>query len=153
MPKMEPRTTSGKSIPSLNSTSYLREHKFPKMNCAIGPMSHHHQVAGKALKRNLPDWTKDDHIEAAHYHMHAYERADNEWERVIRIAHQAACKRKWTIFDYRISGIGRDEYSEQHKDRLRQLTRAGAAHYKLAFAHLYAAGLRSNRVASIIGCP
>ncbi len=151
--RVEPRTTSGKPIPSLNSVSYLREHKFPKVAVPVGPIHHFHDYAGKALKRNVPDWTKEDHIEAAHYHRRAYEKADEEWQRVVKIAHQAACHRKWTILDYRISGIGREEYSEVHKKRLRDLTRAAAAHYNLAYAHLHAAGLRSNTISRIIGCP
>lgn len=46
------------------------------------------------------------------------------YREMLDAASKAAFGKPWEISMYRVSGIGRDEFSEEHKDELRRLDRA-----------------------------
>jgi hypothetical protein len=45
------------------------------------------------------------------------------WLRVVKAAAPAALGKEWFCTDYRVSGIGRDEFPQEVKDTLRHINR------------------------------
>lgn len=140
------KTTSGKRIPGLNDPAYTKGYKFPKITGEISPArgAGFEAEAAKALRRNLPNWTKGDHRDASAAHDIAGERADRAWTKVRAKEHQRVFQRKPEFTDYKVSGIGRTEYSEPVKERLRLLAHSASKHRDLMRAHRRAAKLRGG---------
>lgn len=135
------KTQSGKTIPAMGDVAYTKGYTFPKITGEISPVRPGPSTdkAAKALHLNLPDWTKQDHLDAARAHAEAAETADREWGRVRDAEHQRVFGTKPEFTDYKVSGIGRSEYSEKGKARLRALAGGRSRHTDLAHAHAHAA--------------
>lgn len=140
------KTRSGKVIPAFADPAYTQGYKFPKITGEISPVRSvgFYREAAKALRRNLPDWTAQDHADAATAHALAGNRADREWGTVRDAEHQRVFKKSAEFTDYKISGIGRDEYSPKVKDRLRALAHGASQHHGLHGAHDLAAKVRGG---------
>lgn len=102
-------------------------------------------AAGRALRKLLPDFDRDDHVAAAAYHLERAERLDRAWSKVAERAAVEAFGRSWQFHDYRICAIGREEFSNHHKRVLRHCAYNSTKHRDLAHAHTRAAGLRKLR--------
>ena len=101
----------------------------------------HHLVknAHKKMIRALPNYTKADHLEAARIHDEEAKKLNDTWHDEVKHAHMETFHEPWTAFDYRVSGIGSDQYSEVRKHNLRLLTRQETAHKDAAELHRDAA--------------
>ncbi len=137
------QTSSGKVIPALDHEVYSARQKFPKWNGTVAPDTHA-DVGGKLLLHRLPDWSKKDHEEAAHAHLAAKKEHQEHWGKSIESAAQETFKRPYhPLEDYKISAIGRDEFSDKHKAELRHHAVSAGTHSSLAQAHWKAAGHRN----------
>lgn len=133
------RTGSGKDIPHISDEVYTKAEREPKWSAAVSPL-HDRDVGGRQLKRRLQGWSKKDHEEASAHHMAAAKDHEQAWGEKQKEAHNAAFGKDPEFHDYRVSGIGRDEYSEEHKDALRNHAHSKTAHISAARAHWKAAG-------------
>lgn len=95
--------------------------------------------AALLLRRNAPHLSRDDHKRRAETYATALERADNQWTALYHEAIRATLGRAPELGDYRVSGIGRDEFSEQIKRKLRRLAKASTRCAMRARAHQWAA--------------
>lgn len=93
----------------------------------------------KRFKSAHQDWTSADHKEAAKSHKEASDKAREEWAGVQEQAHMHTFGKKPEFTDYKVSGIGRSEYSEEHKNKLRELSKISSGHTLQASAHMRAA--------------
>lgn len=98
--------------------------------------------AATILKRLKQDWTQKDHLRLAKLHAEAVERMQKDWNRVADTAALDTFGRPFLFGDYKISGIGREEFSEEHKSQLRFAAHAATYHGVLHRAHLRAARRR-----------
>lgn len=128
-------------FPGLDSEVYTRREKMPKWNTDVGPLMDP-DAGGRLLRRRLPKWGKEDHIAAARHHLRMSDKRGREWGDLQRQAHQQAFGKDPEFHDYRISGIGRDEYSDEFKDRLSKAAVSKTGHKYAAAAHWKAAGKR-----------
>jgi len=106
-------------------------------------------VGGKLLRARLPEFSKGNHESAARYFLNENKRLQGAWSALIGREHRRVFGKEFRPEDYKISGIGREEYSESVKDKLRALARAESDAGSAAAAHWRAAGkrlftLRSN---------
>ena len=69
---------------------------------------------------------------------------DKQWSKEADKASQETFGRPFGTSDYKISGIGREEFSSAAKDKLRDLAHTSAEHKEAAAAHWYAAGKRTS---------
>jgi hypothetical protein len=95
------------------------------------------EAAAKAVRAYAPQWSKQDHARLAQAHERLSKHCDLEWGRVADEAAQAAFGRPFNILkgDYKISGIGREEFSPAHKAQLRTLAHRETDHKYLAAVH------------------
>lgn len=98
--------------------------------------------AVRLLKRFLPSATRAWHASAAEMHAKKAIEHRDSWSSVADEAALQTFGRKFSISDYRISGIGREEFAEEHKDALRLHARSTGKHHRLAVLHHMAAGHR-----------
>jgi len=133
------RTGSGKAIPHVSDDVYTRSEKVPKWNVPVSPLRDR-DVGGRQLKQRLPEFSKADHEHAAKAHMEAASEHEKAWGETQDKAHKETFGKKPEFHDYRVSGVGRDEYSEEHKDALRHHALSKTDHMSAAHAHWKAAG-------------
>lgn len=95
--------------------------------------------AGAVLKRTCIGWTKDQHKEAAKWHKEQAKAKQKQWAILADKAALAAWGRKFQATDYRISGIGSDDFTPGYKDELRRLAQEQGKHWRLEAAHNYVA--------------
>lgn len=101
--------------------------------------------AATVLIRANPDWTKADHLHLAAAHHDEATRQKAAWSRIVNEASLATFGRPYGIWDYKVSGIAREEFSAEHKEALRFAAHAGGNHATLALAHERAAKRRGVR--------
>jgi len=136
-------TRSGKPIYDTGHENYTERRKFRGMNGevatdrAVGQGSTH---AKQHFASKHEGWTKEDHADAAVAHRKASKEMDRQWGEKQKEAHHHTFGSEPGIHDYKVSGIGREEYSEKHKDELRHLAHKGTAHSDAASAHERLAG-------------
>lgn len=133
------RTGSGKAIPHVSDDVYTRSEKVPKWNVPVSPLRDR-DVGGRQLRQRLPEFSKADHEHAAKAHMEAASEHEKAWGETQEKAHKETFGKKPEFHDYRVSGVGRDEYSEEHKDALRHHALSKTDHTSAAHAHWKAAG-------------
>lgn len=97
------------------------------------------QDGGKILRAAHPEWSAADHAKLSDAHRRAATAHDKEWDVVANEAAQQKWGRNFEFGDYKISGIGSDEFSARHKDKLRTLAHGKTKHRTLADAHAAAA--------------
>lgn len=95
--------------------------------------------AAKVLKRLKPQWSKPEHADLAKAHEDEAQAQRAEWNRLLDEAAMATFGRPFQFHDYRISAIGREEFSEEHKKKLRFAAHAVTYHTLAARAHAKAA--------------
>lgn len=127
----------------LSHPAYQQRVKLRGYNCAVTAASAFLPRDGaRVLKRANPAWSQDEHLELAHLHRAESERLDALHGQLLDEAHQVTfgCARE--VHDYRISAIGRDEYPETFKQRLRESAHGATRHSRLSWAHLAAGNRR-----------
>lgn len=131
-------TSSGKPIYGAGHSNYTEKSKPAKFNV---PISRARAVAGGAkgshadFKRKHEGWASKDHHEAAEVHKKASEKAGKNWGKLRDKAHMERFGEKPHFGDYKVSGVGRSEYAEHHKDKLRALSKLETAHGDASLAH------------------
>lgn len=133
----------GKAVPPIDSPIYQERVKFPKYSVKISPLNAHGSDGGKILARRLQGWTKADHLAAAVEHDKRAKELESDWAKTADAAAQATWGRDFQITDYRISGIGSDTFSDEHKTKLRYAAQTKGQHLDAKHAHLAAAKMRS----------
>lgn len=129
------KTQSGKDIPHGSHSTYTAHSKLPKYSGTVSVHSAHGSDAGKLLRSRLPDFSKQDHADAAQAHHDAASKADKAWSKTADDAAQKAFGRPFQATDYHISGIGSDKFDDKSKDKLRDLAHSASDHKSAADAH------------------
>ena len=93
--------------------------------------------AAKILHLLLPDWDKKMAKELSLYHLNMQGVQEHLWIVERERIHRQQFGVTPTIFDYIISGVGREEYPETEKNLLRGLAISSSRHFKLSSAYLY----------------
>lgn len=132
-----------KVVPAIDSSTYREVAKLPKYNAKVSPLSAHGSDGGKLLAKRLPGWTRADHTAAAIHHEEKAQEMQADHSRLLDVAARETWGRDFEPTDYKISGIGSDEFSAKHKDELRRLAHTSSAHKDAAHAHRAAAKMRS----------
>lgn len=101
-------------------------------------------VGVRLLKRFLPSETRQWHATMAELHAKKAIEHRDSWSSVADQAALQTFGRKFSMFDYRISGIASEEFSEEHKDALRVHAHSQGKHHRLAVLHHMAAGHRHH---------
>lgn len=96
---------------------------------------------GKSLlKRVMPDLSRTDHAKLAEQHVVASIKNRASWLRLIDKTCRKLFGRPYGIADYRISGVGRDDFPQSVKDKLSKMAVNAGLHARLAVLHKMAAG-------------
>lgn len=132
-----------KSVPSLDSPVYREATKLRGYNVKVTPLSAHGSDGGKLLAQRLSGWTKADHAAAAATHAKMAAEMEKGWAEAADAAAMKTWGRKFQMTDYRISGIGSDEFDQEMKEKLRHFAQSGSAHKDAANAHKMAMRMRS----------
>jgi hypothetical protein len=90
--------------------------------------------AAKVLMKTMPDVTASEAAQRSKEHAAAAEKCKAEWSKQADDAAQATWGRKFAITDYKISGIGSDAFTDDAKDKLRELAHGEGKHKRLAGA-------------------
>lgn len=131
--------------PELDHPAYHIAVKLPKYNGHVNVFQACTPLdAAHVLRRNNPQWTKDDHLRLATAHAAQAARARDAYSELLDEASMEAFGRPFQVWDYRISAIGCDEFSDEHKDALRKAAHAKTHHLAAARAHAKAANPRST---------
>ena len=137
-------TRSGKTIDHPNASIYSWAERRPKWNTTVNPLMDSRE-GGRILRQRTADWSKEDHDDAIAAHLKASKDAEDAWGKAAEEAAQATFGRPYdAIQDYKVSGVGRDEFSDAFKDRLRRAASDKWSHRSAAEAHWHASGRRQS---------
>lgn len=103
----------------------------------------------RLLKLMMPGLSKEDHFLIGKRHAELALEHRSAWSDRAEAACQKSFARAWTFFDYRVSGIGREEFSEEDKEALRSHAHRGGHHHQLAIFHLMASGRQHQTALAI----
>lgn len=124
---------------------YSEPHRVPKWSSGVSVASCPCSLtAGRLLRKALPGWAKETHLQHAVYHHQRAKKLDEVWAKVWQRAFKEAFGRAPAFGDYHITAIGRDEISERHKRVLRHCAYSASKHSSVARAHERAAGKRKS---------
>lgn len=154
--KLEPKKEiKAAKIPDIDDPVYhdLIEHRG--YTCKVSPLNcHSARDSAAILKYRLPDWSKEEHAKAAKFHEDESKKKEEDWGKTQEKAHMETFGTSPTITDYKISGIGREEYPAKYKDKMRKLSLDSAHHKAAAAAHSWLSKyLRKKEVKSAFGSP
>jgi hypothetical protein len=136
---------SAVKIPSYTDEMYQKEFKFPKTSMNETASHAFGNNGAKIVISLFPEWTKEDHLAAAAKHEKDADEMDDQWGKLRDEAHKKTFGKPAEFHDYKISGIGRDEYPEDMKNKLRELAHGAGKAKALSYAHATAAKL-VNRI-------
>ena len=133
----------------LDISPYRREFTIGRYKHSIN-----HSTSSKntrAIMRKLfPGWSKEDHVERLIRLSRMIHVASAVWGRIADKAHgEAFPGKRRGMLDYKISGVGRDEYPERLKGRLRIAARQEGTIVSAIHAHAMMAGKTALRRAKI----
>jgi len=118
---------------------YTRQEKVAKISVPVSPgqaASYGSKDAvRKMMRERFPGWTKQQHLAAVATLDKMKQDNEKEWGKIADEAAQATWGRPWQAWDYKVSGIGSDEFAKEFKDRLRANARFGAAISDAKHAH------------------
>jgi len=128
---------------NVTDKTYTERVKLRGYNGPVTVFSAHGADAGKILRKLHPEATKAEHLSlAAKYQKRAYQ-MDALYGRLLNRAARQTWGRDWRTSDYRVSGIGSNEFSASMKKRLRDANTLLNAYARAYRAHQYAAGKRT----------
>jgi len=130
---------------SLDDPLYSTPVKIRGYSGAITVTSAHGKDAGDVLIKLRPDMTRAEHAQLARKFEPMAKSLQKEWEDTLNDAAMETWGRSWQVFDYKISGIGSDEFSDKYKNKLRYLAQASTKAKSIALAHTYASKSRRIR--------
>ena len=91
--------------------------------------------AANVLINISPGVNRSRHLELAAQHEALVIQHQLYYNKALDKAAQALFGRPWRITDFKVSCIGRDEFSEEHKAELRYHGYSATKHATLAYAH------------------
>lgn len=103
--------------------------------CCVVPLD-----AARLLKRLAPETSKEEHADHAVRHAIVAGALSALWGELADAAMMRLKGRTFSAGDYRISGIGREEFSDDEKALLRKCAQDSSTHASLSTAHHIAAG-------------
>lgn len=89
----------------------------------------------RTLVRRIFGSNINEHRRLALFHWNRAKRYQALYDRSLDRASLKTLGRPFTVGDYRVSGIGRDEFQPEDKDRIRRYVRLLHAHRDVARAH------------------
>ncbi len=133
----------------LDHAAYHLQVKLPKYNGRVNIFQATCPTdAARLLRRNNPDWSKEDHLRLAQQHAERSSLEREKHAQLLDAAAQETFGRPFRVTDYRISAIGCEEFSEEQKTALRYAAHAETNHLICARAHAKAA----NALAYLARC-
>jgi len=141
----EKYSVTAENIPSYTDERYQKEFKFPKMNSNETATHSYGNNGAKIVISLFPEWSKEEHLAAAKKHEKDADKMDDQWVNLRDEAHKKIFGKPAEFHDYKISGIGREEYPAEMKDKLRELAHGASAAKALSYAHATAAKI-VNRI-------
>lgn len=102
----------------------------------------HPAHAAALIKRAVPHLSRAQHQALARLHAMRAARHERAYQLALDVAAQETFGRDFGFFDYRISTIGCEEFTDAAKERLRFHRRRSQQHADLADAHFSASGMR-----------
>jgi hypothetical protein len=137
-------TKSGKKIPGLNDPVYAHQRNFPKWNVPVSvSRAGGSSESGTLIREMFPDWTKQDHKDAATAHVKAADKAQKAHSKLWKEAFSRTYGRPPKFHEFRISGVGDDGLDEKDKQRLRALAMTRTMHMDLEGSHIAASKKRN----------
>lgn len=128
---------------NVTDKTYTERVKLRGYNGPVSVFSAHGADAGKVLRKLHPEMTREEHLAiAAKYRKRGYQ-MDTLYANLLNRAARQTWGRPWRTSDYRVSGIGSDEFSASMKKRLRDVVTLMNAYSRAYRAHEYAAGKRN----------
>ncbi|MBG6083057.1 hypothetical protein [Rubrivivax gelatinosus] len=94
----------------------------------------------RLLKRFMPGLSAEVHRAIADGHVRKAQEHQALWAKNADEAMVETFARPFRVHDYRVSGIAREEFSDERKNVLRMCARRGSEHHRLAILHYMAAG-------------
>lgn len=140
------KTSAKKAAGKINPLDdvYTRQEKVAKISVPVSPgqavFYNATNAARMMMQKRFPDWTKEQHAAAVAILEKMEQDNKKEWADIADEAAQETWGRPWRAFDYKVSGIGSDEFSKEFKDRLRENVRFGTAINNAKLAHKVASG-------------
>lgn len=128
---------------NVNDPIYRERVRIAGYNGPVSVMSAHGRDAGKVLRRVLPGASKEEHLSLAKKYRKRLFQMDTLYGRLLNRSARQTWGRPWRTTDYRVSGIGSDEFSASMKKRLRDAVTLMNAYNAAYRAHEYAAGKRN----------
>jgi hypothetical protein len=126
---------------------YTKQEKVRGYNTTPDVFAAHGSDAGRILRKRLPGWTKEDHIKAAKKYFDEAKKLERKWGKLLDQAAMETWGRKWRPEDYKVSGVGSDEFPKHWKDQLRPLIQKSSRSFKLGHAHMAASKyIRKSRM-------
>lgn len=98
----------------------------------------------RMLRSICPDFGRDEHRRAAMHFESRARRYQCLYDKALDVAAMRTLGRPFQFGDYRVSGIGRDEFDERDKVRLRRLCRLKNQCQDIARAHSLSGRLMKN---------
>lgn len=130
------------SLSDLNDSLYNTRVKLKGYNGQVTVSTAHGADKGKVLIQLAPQMSKGAHSAKAREFAALAEKLDEEWSREADEAAMETWGRPFQVTDYRISGIGSDEFSPARKNKLRTFAHGGTKAKDIAEAHTAAAKSR-----------
>lgn len=135
----------------LSLEPYRREFKVDRGRYRVSINTVHGTKHTRKMMRALfPGWSKEQHVQRLIELSRMVHVAGGVWGRIAKKAHlETFGTTQRTIGDYRVSGVGRDEYPERLKGRLRIAARAESTIFRAIHAHALMAGKTAMRRAGV----
>ena len=130
---------AGNNSTDLDNPAYTTAVKLPGQGKVTAINAHSAADGAKILNKIRPDWTKADHLNMAAKHEDLAESAETDWGDLVSSEFKKLFGRDYRVGDYKVSGVARSEFSDDVKDKLRELNRQMNEHKSLRVAHAYAA--------------
>lgn len=141
--RVQPRTASV-TLRDTQDALYRTRVKLRGYNGQPNVLSAHGKDAGDVLIQLAPNMTRAQHAQRAREFEALENDLQDQYDRALDAAAMETWGRKFEATDYRVSAIGSDEFSDRHKERLRELAHGLSAAKTIAGAHTYAS--KSRRI-------
>ena len=125
-----------KPLKMLMDPIYDEKVKVPKYSGKVSVLSaNDSRVAANILINLAPRMSKSEHARIASQYKDLANYLDQQWSKTADSAALRAWGRPFTILDYRVSGIGSNDFSESEKAKLRYFAHTATRAIKAAAAH------------------
>ncbi len=142
-------TTSNTDGPAIGDV-YTRLHKLPLQSQKSVLTAHSGSDGARILRLEMPNLTKEEHLKLAREHLMQSLVCQRQYGEALNEAAMSLWGRPWAVTDYRVSAVGREEFSDEQKSKLRGLSEKIWQHGDIGRAHARASGLRSAGLVALL---